>query len=61
LPDKLAQKVKIPYVNGEIGFTVSTEMMPNPQGPQAKNQAECAECLFEGVNGCKKYPKDCIK
>lgn len=57
LLDKLTPKVKIPFMNGDIGFTVSTETMPNPHGPHAKDQAERADWLIESVNGCFARPE----
>lgn len=47
LLDKLSPKVKIPFVNGDIGFSSPSEMIPNPYGPHAKDQAERAEWLRE--------------
>lgn len=57
LLDKLAPRVDIPFANGDIGFTVEYEMMPNPHGPHAKDQAERAEWLIESVNGCFARPE----
>jgi len=51
LLDKLALQVNIPFLNGDAGFSVPTEMMPNPHGPHAKDQAERALWLIECCNG----------
>ncbi|MGC9341542.1 MAG: hypothetical protein ACP5E3_02485 [Bacteroidales bacterium] len=52
LLDKFAPKVNLPFLNGDTGFSAPTEMMPNPYGPHAKNQAQRAEWLIESVNRC---------
>lgn len=57
LLDKLIPRVKIPFVNGDIGFTVCYEMMPNPHGPHAKDQGERADWLEESVKSCFDRPE----
>jgi hypothetical protein len=57
LLDKLAPRVNIPFVNGDIGFSSPSEMMPNPYGPHAKDQAQRAEWLLESVKGCFSRPE----
>jgi len=57
LLDKLTPHVKIPFVNGDIGFSSPSEMIPNPYGPHAKDQAERAEWLIESVNRCFARPE----
>jgi len=57
LLDKLTPRVKIPFVNGDIGFSSPSEMMPNPYGPHAKNQAERAKWLVESANACFARPE----
>ena len=57
LLDKLVPRVDIPFVNGDIGFTVPYEMMPDPHGPHAKNQAERAAWLIESCEGCFARPE----
>ena len=52
LLDKLVPRVNLPFMNGDIGFSVTCEMMPNPYGPHAKNQAERAAWLTESCKGC---------
>jgi hypothetical protein len=51
LLDRLAPKVNLPFLNGDAGFSVPGEMIPNPHGPDAKNQAERAEWLLECCEG----------
>jgi hypothetical protein len=57
LLDKLVPKVNLPFVNGDIGFSVPYETMPNPHGPHAKDQAERAAWLVESCNGCFARPE----
>lgn len=57
LLDKLVPRVDIPFMNGDIGFSSPSEMMPNPYGPHAKDQEERAEWLKESVNGCFTRPE----
>lgn len=56
LLDKVSPLVDLPFVNGDIGFTVAYEMMPAPHGPHAKDQAERAEWLMESCFGCFERP-----
>lgn len=57
LLDKQSPRVDIPFLNGDIGFSVPTEMMPNPYGPHAKDQAERASWLIESCEGCFARPE----
>jgi hypothetical protein len=57
LLDKLVGNVRIPFVNGDIGFSVPSEMMPNPYGPHARDQAERADWLIESCKGCFARPE----
>lgn len=55
--DNLVGRVEIPFVNGDIGFTVPYEMMPAPHGPHAENQAERGAWLIESCMGCFSRPE----
>ncbi len=55
--DKLAPRVNLPFVNGDIGFSSPSEMMPNPYGPHAKDQAQRATWLRESVLACFARPE----
>ena len=57
LLDQLTSQVKIPFVNGDIGFSSPSEMIPNPYGPHARDQAERAEWLKESCKGCFSRPE----
>jgi hypothetical protein len=57
LLDNLTTKVKIPFLNGDIGFSVPYEMMPNPYGPHAADQSERADWLIESCEGCFARPE----
>lgn len=57
LLDKLAPRIKVPFMNGDIGFTSPSEMMPNPHGPHAKDQAERASWLVESSKACFARPE----
>lgn len=57
LLDKLIPRIDIPFINGDIGFTVCYDMMPNPHGPHAKDQAERAAWLLESVEACFARPE----
>ncbi len=57
LLNKLVPTVKVPFMNGDIGFSTPTEMMPNPHGPHAKDQTERAVWLKESVNTCFARPE----
>ena len=45
--DSLTFQTELPFLNGDTGFGVSYDMMPNPYGPRAKNQAERAAWLID--------------
>ena len=45
--DKVSDKVDLPFLNGDAGFGVSYDMMPNPYGPRAKTQSERANWLLK--------------
>ena len=47
LLDRVSDKVDLPFLNGDAGFGVSYEMMPNPYGPRAKTQSERANWLLK--------------
>lgn len=55
--DKLSPRVNLPFVNGDIGFSSPSEMLPNPYGPQAKDQAQRAAWLLESVQTCFARPE----
>jgi len=57
LLNKCAPKVNLPFMNGDSGFSSPSEMMPNPYGPHAKNQAQRAEWLMKSVNDCFARPE----
>lgn len=57
LLDRVVPKVNLPFVNGDIGFSVSYEMMPAPHGPHANDQAERAAWLIESCKGCFARPE----
>lgn len=43
--DHWTTKVGIPFLNGDSTFSFTSEMMPNPYGPHARNQVERAEWM----------------
>jgi hypothetical protein len=43
--------LEIPFANGDTGFSVPSEMMPNPHGPHAADQVARAKWLFERCKG----------
>ena len=47
LLNKVIPKTNLPFINGDAGFGVSYEMMPNPYGPRAINQRERSEWLLD--------------
>jgi hypothetical protein len=47
LLNNVIPKTKLPFINGDAGFGVSYEMMPNPYGPRASSQKERSEWLLE--------------
>lgn len=57
LLDKLVSKVNLPFMNGDTGFSSPSEMMPNPYGPHAGNQAQRAEWLLKSVKTCFARPE----
>ena len=57
LLDRVVPETDLPFVNGDIGFAVPTEMMPAPHGPDAKDQAERASWLVESTLGCFARPE----
>lgn len=57
LLDKLVPKVNVPFMNGDIGFSSPSVMIPNPYGPHAKDQAQRAEWLTESVLACFARPE----
>ena len=57
LLDKLVPKVNVPFMNGDIGFSSPSEMIPNPYGPHAKDQAQRAAWLQESVLTCFSRPE----
>jgi hypothetical protein len=57
LLDKLVPKVNVPFMNGDIGFSSPSEMIPNPYGPHAKDQAQRAAWLHESVLSCFSRPE----
>ena len=57
LLDRVVPKADLPFVNGDIGFSVPYEMMPAPHGPHARDQAERAAWLMESCIGCFARPE----
>jgi hypothetical protein len=57
LLDTLVPKVNVPFMNGDIGFSSPSEMIPNPYGPHAKDQAQRADWLAESVLACFDRPE----
>lgn len=56
LLDKLTSRVNLPFINGDTGFSVPDEMMPNPYGPHAKDQRERAKWLKECCENVFAHP-----
>lgn len=57
LLDRVIPRVNVPFLNGDVGFTVCYDMMPNPHGPHAEDQAERAVWLEESVVACFARPE----
>lgn len=57
LLDGVAPRVDVPFVNGDIGFSVAGGNMPAPYGPNALDQAERAAWLLESCLGCFARPE----
>lgn len=55
--DRFAPQVQLPFINGNVGFSVPTEMMPNPYGTHASDQAQRAEWLLNGCQECFARPE----
>ncbi len=55
--DRWVPKVNLPFLNGDSSYSVPSEMMPNPHGPHAKDQAQRAEWLLEYCEGAFARPE----
>ena len=54
--DRWSDKVGQPFLNGDSGFSVPTESMPNPYGPHARDQAERAKWTREFMENAAARP-----
>jgi hypothetical protein len=56
LLERLGPKVRVPLLNGDTGYSVVTQMMPNPYGPHSRDQRERAKWLVESCEGALAHP-----
>jgi len=55
--DRLAARANLPFLNGDSAYTVPTDMMPDPYGPHARDQAERAAWTLEFCEGALARPE----